>query len=89
MGLGKTAKFHNSFFANPEGRSFLCFIPMPFKKAARIQVTNESGKRLSHLFFDVNFERLEKWNNDYMYLHSFWSRDTATTLGKDLNYFRL
>ena len=83
MGLGKTAKFHNSFFANPEGRSFLCFIPMPFKKAARIQVTNESGKRLSHLFFDVNFERLEKWNNDYMYLHSFWSRDTATTLGKD------
>jgi hypothetical protein len=83
MGLGKTTKYHNSFFANPEGRSFLCFIPMPFKKAARIQVTNESGKRLSHLFFDVNFERLAKWNNEYMYFHAFWNRDTATTLAKD------
>ena len=83
MGLGKTAKYNNVFFGNPEGRSFLCYIPMPFKKAARIQVTNESGKRLSHLFFDVDFQRVEKWNDDYMYLHAYWNRDTATELAKD------
>jgi hypothetical protein len=83
MGLGKTAVFHNAFFGNPEGRSFLCYIPMPFKKAARIQITNESGKRLSHLFYDINFQTLTKWNPGYMYLHAFWNRDTATTLAKD------
>jgi Protein of unknown function (DUF2961) len=83
MGLGKTAKYNNAFFGNPEGRSFLCYIPMPFKKAARVQVTNESGKRLSHLFFDINFQRLEKWNNDNMYFHAYWNRDTATQLAKD------
>jgi Protein of unknown function (DUF2961) len=83
MGLGKTAKYNNAFFGNPEGRSFLCYIPMPFKKAARVQVTNESGKRLSHLFFDINFQRIEKWNNDYMYFHAYWNRDTATQLAKD------
>lgn len=83
IGLGQTAKYHNAFFANPEGRSFICFIQMPFKKGAKIQVTNESGKRLSHLFFDINFEKIEKWNDNYLYFHSFWSRDTATVLGKD------
>ncbi|MEO5893190.1 MAG: glycoside hydrolase family 172 protein [Ferruginibacter sp.] len=83
MGLGKTASYHNSFFANPEGKSFQCFIQMPFKKAARIQVTNESGKRLSHLFFDINFEKLTAWNNNYLYFHSYWNRDTATTLAMD------
>ena len=83
IGLGKTAKYNNAFFGNPEGRSFICYIPMPFRKAARIQVTNESGKRLSHLFFDINFQRIDKWNEDYLYFHSWWSRDTATTLGKD------
>ncbi|MEO5985301.1 MAG: glycoside hydrolase family 172 protein [Ferruginibacter sp.] len=83
VGLGQTAKYHNAFFANPEGRSFLCFIQMPFKKEAKIQVTNESGKRLSHLFFDINFENVDKWNDHYLYFHSFWSRDTATKLGKD------
>jgi len=83
IGLGQTSKYHNAFFANPEGRSFLCFIQMPFKKAAKIQITNESGKRLSHLFFDINFEKISKWNDNYLYFHSFFSRDTATTLGKD------
>jgi len=83
MGLGKTAAFHNSFFANPEGKSFMCYIPMPFKKGAKIQVTNESGKRLSHLFFDINFQQLETWDNDYLYFHAYWSRDTATSLAQD------
>jgi len=83
IGLGKTASFHNALFSNAEGRSFQCIIPMPFKKAARIQITNESEKRLSHLFFDINFEKLSTWNANNLYFHSYWSRDTATTLAKD------
>lgn len=83
MGLGKTASYHNALFTNPEGRSFISNVPMPFKKAARIQVTNESNKRISHLFYDVNFQELTKWNNNNLYFHAFWYRDTATTLGKD------
>ncbi|MEP7144154.1 MAG: glycoside hydrolase family 172 protein [Ferruginibacter sp.] len=83
MGLGKTASFHNTLFANPEGRSFMCFIPMPFKKAARIQITNESGKRLSHIFYDINFQQVTKWNEDNLYFHAYWHRDTATELAKD------
>ncbi|MEP6750469.1 MAG: glycoside hydrolase family 172 protein [Bacteroidota bacterium] len=83
MGLGKTASFHNVFFANPEGRSFQCFIQMPFKKGARIQLTNESHKRLSHVFFDIDFEKIKAWKKSYLYFHSYWNRDTATTLSKD------
>ena len=83
VGLGQTAVFDNIFFANPEGRSFNCFIPMPFKKGARIQITNESKNRLSHIFYDVNFQTLKNWDDSYMYFHAFWSRDTATTLSED------
>ena len=83
IGLGQTAKYHNALFANPEGRSFLCYIPMPFRKGAKVQLTNESGKRLSHLFFDINFQKLQKWNPNFLYFHSYWHRDPATTLGKD------
>jgi hypothetical protein len=83
VGLGRTAVFDNVFFANPEGRSFNCFIPMPFKKGARIQITNESRNRLSHIFYDVNFQELKAWDDSYLYFHAFWSRDTATTLAKD------
>jgi len=83
VGLGKTATFHNTFFANPEGRSFSCIIPMPFKTGAKIKVTNESGKKLSHIFFDVDFQSNTSWQEGWLYFHAYWSRDTATTVGKD------
>lgn len=83
VGLGRMATFENALFASPEGRSFLCYIPMPFRKAAKIVVTNESGKMLSHIFFDVNFQFLEEWDEQFMYFHAYWHRDTATTVGKD------
>jgi hypothetical protein len=83
IGLGKTATFHNALFANPEGRSFICYIPMPFKSAARIQVTNESNKRLSHIFYDVDFQQTSSWDSDNLYFNAYWYRDTATKLAKD------
>jgi hypothetical protein len=83
VGLGRTAAFNNYFFANPEGRSFQCFIPMPFKSGARITLTNESKKDLTHCFFDIDYQLTDEWDNDNLYFHSYWSRDTATTLTKD------
>ena len=83
VGLGRMATFQNVFFAQPEGRSFECFIPMPFKKSAKVVLTNESGKPLNNLFFDINFQLLKTWNADNLYFHAWFNRDTATTLTKD------
>lgn len=82
IGLGKTATFHNALFVNPEGRSFICYIPMPFKTSARIQVTNESHKRLPHIFYDMDFQQ-RPWRSDNLYFHAYWHRDTATKLAQD------
>ena len=83
MGLGKTTAFENVLFANPEGRSFECLIPMPFKTAAKLVVVNESATRLDHIFYDVDFQYLHTWQPSFLYFHAYWHRDTATTLGKD------
>ena len=83
VGLGRTTTFQNALFANAEGRSFNCFIPMPFKKGAKIIITNESSKTLTHLFFDVDYSLLKTWSDDYLYFHAFWHRDTATKLATD------
>jgi hypothetical protein len=83
VGLGRTASFHNALFASPEGRSFICTIPMPFRRGARIQVTNESGTDLTHIFFDVDYEETQAWSDLNLYFHAYWSRDKATTLARD------
>lgn len=81
--LSRTAPFQNSLFASPEGRSFVCHIPMPFKKGARVAVVNESSRKLMHIFYDVDFQRLKAWQPSYLYFHAYWHRDTATVVGKD------
>lgn len=83
VGLGRTTPFQNALFANPEGRSFNCFIPMPFRKGARIVITNESARRLNNIFFDVDYNLTSSWNDDNLYFHACWHRDTATALAKD------
>lgn len=83
IGLGKTAVYENFLFANPEGRSFNCFIQMPFKKSARIELVNQSDINLSMVFYDIDLQLLTRWDNDFLYLHSYWHRDTTTIPGKD------
>ncbi|MEJ7680590.1 MAG: DUF2961 domain-containing protein [Segetibacter sp.] len=65
-----------------EGRFYALFLCL-LKEELRFKSLMSSDKRLSHLFFDINFQKTDKWNDNYLYFHSFWSRDTATTLAKD------
>lgn len=82
---GRILPFENALFSSPEGRSFNCFIPMPFRKSARITVTNESGKRLDLFFYDVDFQLMEALPPDALYFHCHWRRELKTALGKDFD----
>src|SRR5699024_694495 len=83
VSLGRTASFECDFFSNPEGRSFNCFIPMPFREAARIVITNNSDQDVTHIFFNVNYQLIDEQPENGLYFHSFWNRNTQTALGKD------
>lgn len=82
---GRTMPFENALFSSPEGRSFNCFIPMPFQKGARITLTNESDKRLDLFFYDVDFQLMDSLPSDAMYFHCHWRREQKTVLGKDFD----
>ncbi len=82
VGLGHRMEFETALFSDAEGRSFNCFIPMPYRTGARITLVNESDKP-NTLFYDVNFQEVDSLGDDALYFHAYWSRDTATALGKD------
>ena len=69
MGLGVMRGFQNRFFSTAEGRSFLCFIPMPFRKHAKILLCNQSGRYINNLFYDINLT-LEPLDKEVMYFHT-------------------
>ena len=74
--------FESKLFLSPEGRSFNCNIPMPFKKSAYITITNESSKEV-WIWYDINYLKVDKLQKDVLYFHTYWNRNVKTTLGKD------
>ncbi|WP_423819766.1 glycoside hydrolase family 172 protein [Salinimicrobium sp. TIG7-5_MAKvit] len=83
IGLGTRVAFESALFADPEGRSFNCFIPMPFKEKAVIRLTNDSQKDLNQIFYEINLLEKFHFEEDILYFHAYWSRDLETKLGED------
>jgi hypothetical protein len=80
--LGLLSSFENDFFASPEGRSFNCTIPMPYRTAAKMIISNESHSYVL-LWYDVDFITVASQPDDLLYFHAYWNRLTQTQLGKD------
>ncbi|MFC1735199.1 glycoside hydrolase family 172 protein, partial [Candidatus Hydrogenedentota bacterium] len=83
VGLGRRAPFECVMFTDPEGRSFNCFTPMPFRKAARVTFTNESDELLTHLFYDINLLMDVPHGDDVLYFHAYWRRENPNELGEN------
>jgi hypothetical protein len=82
LALGRKIAFENALFSDPEGRSFTSYIPMPYRKGARIVLVNESTKTVN-LFYDVNFQQVKSHASDVLYFHAYWNRVEKTELAKD------
>ena len=79
--VGKPVAFQSALFSSGEGRSFNCYIPMPFKKAAKILLINEGAEPVK-LFYDVDFI-LQKLSPNDLYFHAYWTRQMTSQLGDD------
>ena len=82
-GAGTMVPMETALFASPEGRSFVSYVPMPFRRGAKISIANESGKPVNLIFFDINYRQVREQPADMLYFHAWWSRERATKLGED------
>lgn len=83
QGFERKRAFENELFTSGEGRSFVSFIPMPFKTHAKIEVVNDTDKDLDMIFYDIDMQAVKTWSDENLYFHGYWHRDTATVLTKD------
>jgi hypothetical protein len=79
---GEMVPLETELFSSPEGRSFVSYVKMPFRKSARLLLVNESGKRVN-LFYDVDCTMTAAQPADALYFHAWWHREPRTALGKD------
>lgn len=81
--LGRMQPMENDYFSSPEGRSFVCALPMPFRAGAKVTFTNESGGDLPQLFYDINCTLGDAHPEGTLYFHTVWRRENRTQLGRD------
>jgi hypothetical protein len=83
VGLGQMVEFQSVFFSNPEGRSFNCIVPMPFKTGMKIVLTNESPANVDELFYDVDYTLGDKHAANMLYFHAHYRRSNPTQIQND------
>ncbi len=82
-GLGQMSAFENALFSSPEGRSFNCYIPMPFRKSMKIIVRNTSPKDVAMFFYDVDYTVGDNVDENTLYFHACFNQQLATVLRAD------
>lgn len=78
--LGYDIPFENAWFADPVGRSSLCFLPMPFRSHATVAIVNHFDRPVI-VFHDIRFLRGIEPDPDDGYLHACFQRTMPTAPG--------
>jgi len=83
MGIGQMAAFQSALFSDPEGRSFNCSVPMPFRTGMKVLLINESNVDLDMVFYDIDYTIGDRHDAGVLYFHAWFNRENPTQLRKD------
>ncbi len=77
LGLGDYFHFESVPLSVAPDKALNCFFPMPFRKRARITVTNEGSENVDAFYFNIDYEAFKKdLTADTMYFHAQYRQAT-------------
>ena len=83
--FGQSPAFENAYMADPEGRSYMLALPMPFRRGARVVITNDGEVKQSEIYWEVDWQH---WSAapppGTLYLHAYWHR-AQPPVGEDFD----
>lgn len=66
-----------------EGRGRNCYWPMPFRKSARVTVTNESNKRCDAFYYYIDWQKHPSLPEDTAYFHAMYRQEYPCIMGRN------
>ena len=66
-----------------EGKARNCYWPMPFRKSAKITVTNEGKERVNAFYYYVDWQQLPSLPEQTPYFHALYRQEYPTSPDKD------
>ena len=66
-----------------DGRGRNCYWPMPFRKSARITVTNEGRQKCGAFYYYVDWRKLPRLGKDTGYFHAMYRQEFPAVMGRN------
>ncbi len=66
-----------------DGRGRNCYWPMPFRKSARITVTNDSDKRCDAFYYYIDWQKHKSLPKDTAYFHAMYRQEFPCVMGRN------
>ncbi len=83
LNLGQYQIYQSAYLACSPGRSLNCYFSMPFRKSARITVTNEGQMDVSAFYSNIDYMLAPSLPNDALYFHAQYRQATPCVANKE------
>lgn len=78
LGLGKYFLYESKFVSVGSQRALNCNFEMPFKKSARVTVTNEGEQAIDAFYYNIDWEKHQSLPDNVAYFHAQYRQATPT-----------
>ena len=84
LALSETTEYENALFTSPGGNALNCYVQMPFLRAGKIVLVNESDIKVTRLFYQIDYYLDASLDAEkILYFHANWRREKKTVLKRD------
>jgi len=78
LGLGKYFLYESAYTSVGSQRALNAFFPMPFKKSAKITITNEGLEAIGAFYYNIDWEKHQSLPSDMLYFHAQYRQAVPT-----------
>jgi hypothetical protein len=82
MPLGRPVAFASALQSSQEGHGFNSYLPMPFRRGVKVELTNSSS-RAALVYYQLDYTLEAAVDETSGYLHATFRRENPTTLRRD------
>lgn len=79
LGLGKYFLYESEFLSVGSQRALNAYFPMPFRKSAKITITNEGSQAISAFYYNIDWEKHKALPENTAYFHAQYRQAVPTS----------
>ncbi len=76
LNLGQNFVYQSAFLNCSSIRALNSYLPMPYKKSARLTITNEGSQPVGSFYSNIDFQSVPTLPEDVLYLHASYNQAT-------------